>query len=144
MSNLLGKPINGDVQHNTRSRHLEQHEPLELMKRLDALVELEEVASVRWEQYTPYFNDGDPCYFRLGEARVKFAEYNEDEDDEGDYGDGYLSDYEIDSHTKVYDLLISLNREIDHHVLILQDKFGDPAAVSYNGENFTVEHYDHD
>lgn len=144
MDELLGKPINGTVSYYTRSRHVEQHEPQELMNRLDALVELKEVDSVRWEQYTPYFNDGDPCYFSVGEARVKFAEYDEGEDDEGDYGDGYLSDYEIDSHTKVYDLLISLNREIDHHELILQDKFGDPAAVSYNGESFTVEHYDHD
>lgn len=143
MSDLLGKPINGDVQHNTRSRHLEQHEPLELMKRLDALVELEEVASVRWEQYTPYFNDGDPCYFRLGEARVKFAEYNEDE---GDWGDGYLGDYELDEvgFPEVYSRLIEINKEIDHHEVLLQEKFGDPAMVTYDGENFTVEHYDHD
>ena len=26
--------------------------------------------SVVWAQYTPYFNDGDPCYFRVGEFDV--------------------------------------------------------------------------
>lgn len=28
-------------------------------------VELPEIAGMRWSQYTPYFNDGDQCVFRL-------------------------------------------------------------------------------
>lgn len=152
MIELEGKPIQGTVSHYTRSRHVEQHEPIKLVELLDALLELQEVDSVRWEQYTPYFNDGDPCYFSVGEARVKFVKVEEvdgdedDYDDEGDWGDGYLGDYEIDeiSFKEVYERLRAVNKEIDHHEVILQDKFGDPAQVTYDGQFFTVEGYHHD
>lgn len=29
--------------------------------------EYPEVEKIEWTQYTPYFNDGDPCVFRVGE-----------------------------------------------------------------------------
>lgn len=32
------------------------------------------VRAIRWTQYTPYFNDGDPCYFKLHEARIALNE----------------------------------------------------------------------
>lgn len=44
--------------------------------------------AIRWEQYTPYFNDGDPCEFSVGEPRFKVANGDEDE---GDWGDGFIS-----------------------------------------------------
>lgn len=149
MTDLLGKPIHGEVNRHTRSRHLEQHEPARLLAALDALVELDSVDSIRWEQYTPYFNDGDPCYFSVGEPRVKVIfpdNPDEDYDEEGDYGDGYFSEYEIDEvlFPEVCKLLKTLGNEIDHHEVLLQEKFGDPAQIDYNGTSFTVEHYDHD
>lgn len=33
---------------------------------------------VTWRQFTPSFNDGDPCYFRMGEIEVDCSEYDED------------------------------------------------------------------
>lgn len=36
----------------------------------DLFVTYPEVESVYWNQYTPYFNDGDPCYFRVHEFDV--------------------------------------------------------------------------
>jgi len=151
MSDLVGKPIHGNISHYARSRHVEQHDPKNLIEMLDALLNLEEVDSVRWEQYTPYFNDGDPCYFSVHEPRVKLlhpedANDDEDWDKEGDWGDGYLAQYEIDevAFPEVYKFLGNLGDEIDHHEVILQEKFGDPAQVTYDGANFIVEHYDHD
>lgn len=55
-----------------------------------------EVQSVFWTQYTPYFNDGDACYFRVGDIWYNLAavtsdeESDEDEDyeDEDDYEEG--------------------------------------------------------
>ncbi len=72
------------------------------------------VKSIAWTQYTPYFNDGDPCTFRVGEVQLRFGavpkavpkvvtesdeveeideEDVEDEDDDDDDGDdeGYCS-----------------------------------------------------
>lgn len=31
-----------------------------------------EVKAIRWEQWTPHFNDGDPCEFMILEAKVSF------------------------------------------------------------------------
>lgn len=33
-----------------------------------------EVAAIRWTQYTPHFNDGDPCTFNVHGVQVKFVE----------------------------------------------------------------------
>lgn len=49
------------------------------------------VTGVRWNQYTPHFNDGDACVFRLGEVRVTVEGGSKDA---GDYNDGWLGSYE--------------------------------------------------
>jgi len=52
-----------------------------------------EVQSVFWTQYTPYFNDGDSCYFSVGDIWYNLAapvsEEESDEDAEEDYEDDY-------------------------------------------------------
>lgn len=35
-----------------------------------------QIDSVRWTQYTPYFNDGEPCEFGVGDAGVKVKDVN--------------------------------------------------------------------
>jgi len=45
------------------------------------------VAAVRWTQYTPHFNDGDPCTFSVGEAQMRF---------EGD--ENWLDSWSLSSH----------------------------------------------
>lgn len=45
-----------------------------------ALERAPEVAAYRWTQYTPYFNDGEPCEFRLNDLewqKVESAEADE-------------------------------------------------------------------
>lgn len=51
-----------------------------------------QVEALRWEQYTPHFNDGDACVFSVHEVRAKLKDVPDDEEDE-DYGhqDGFLS-----------------------------------------------------
>lgn len=48
--------------------------------------------SVRWEQYTPYFNDGDPCVFGVREAGSHFEDT---EEEDGDRENGYLSSWDF-------------------------------------------------
>lgn len=144
MTDFQGKTINGRVSHYSNKSYKDQHDPKVLMDLLDAIVALDEVHSVQWDQYTPYFNDGDACYFNINEARVLFVDYDEEEDDEGDWGTGYLATWNMDSNSEVYRLLDKINDELDHHEVILHKTFGDPAEVTYNGEEFTVEHYYHD
>lgn len=164
---FFNKPINGEISHYTEGQAV-QHEPQEFIDALDALVNLPQVAEVRWEQYTPYFNDGDACVFGTHEFNVRL---NNAEDAEGDYDEGWLSAYYLHRYKEgtdwrtpgdnrefyildddenrvetrdVYDALQHLGEIVDHHYAILSDKFGDPAQVTYDGESFNVEYYEHD
>src|SRR5688572_125580 len=44
------------------------------------------IEAVKWTQYTPYFNDGDPCVFSVNEPDFKLAgvEPKAAEDNDGD------------------------------------------------------------
>lgn len=51
-----------------------------------------EISMIAWTQYTPYFNDGDPCVFRVGEQIfvATGAEEESDEDIDSIYDLEYL------------------------------------------------------
>lgn len=38
------------------------------------LEENQDIAAIRWEQYTPYFNDGEECRFRLRQFCLEFTD----------------------------------------------------------------------
>jgi hypothetical protein len=157
---FFGKAVHGDITHYTNGQE-EQHDPAELINLLDALLAVEHVQSVRWHQYTPYFNDGDACVFNVHQPAVKLDFVDEDEE-VGDYEDNYLSedylyDYSGDwrdvnkTYTfngvdtkEIYDALSALSEAMPHHTVVLQRKFGDPAEIIYDGESFNVEFYEHD
>lgn len=44
----------------------------------------EKLEGIRWKQYAPHFNDGDPCVFHVRECLL-------------DWGDGFTDEYEFDS-----------------------------------------------
>lgn len=61
-----------------------------------------EIDAVGWLQYTPYFNDGDPCVFRMRSEGVAFRLSNIPKDAEGNednwgFSDaGWFSEYDLD------------------------------------------------
>lgn len=58
-----------------------QEEALDLIKPLfkSFMEEHPELVRMRWCQYTPYFNDGEPCTFRVCEPDT-WEHYDEEED----------------------------------------------------------------
>lgn len=84
-----------------------------------------EVVAFQWEQYAPYFNDGDPCEFSVHDLQVQLADPEaqkeaseeaedvdeDDEDEEGDfdyiYGDkaGHLKPVEQEFRSIPEDLM---------------------------------------
>lgn len=87
------------------------------------------VESIYWTQYTPYFNDGDPCYFRMGEYEV---EYFDDEEDEA---------IKNDDQNKVID---DINAIFDAGDDIFESVFGDHKRITVTREGIAVREYDHD
>lgn len=129
-----------------------------------------DVTGVRWKQYTPYFNDGEPCEFS-----VHSLEYlrNDAKDDDGDYEDGWMlaaSSWLFEnphddkdgykarrrkelsepwgSEEKYVEFNNDFN-ELDDAIQnipedVMQDLFGDHAEIIVTRDGIEVEEYSHD
>lgn len=107
------------------------------------------IYSISWKQYTPYFNDGDPCYFRVGEWDVEWAEEDEDEESEEDDSvddeseDDESDDEEAtDDQAKALEDIENLFASLDDD--ILESVLGDHITVEVTAEGISVDEYDHD
>lgn len=74
----------------------EQYTAAEFLALVDAVLGVEGVKALRWRQYTPYFNDGDPCVFRVSEASVKLSKdvFGKTKK-HSDYEDGFIDSYAL-------------------------------------------------
>jgi hypothetical protein len=105
-------------------------------------------SAIRWRQYTPYFNDGEPCVFRVGEVHVLRREPTK-EDLEMDPYDG---DWEESDPSKKDPLLKALSKfeeEISGPMEdMLQVAFGDHKDIIVSQKNgkitIQVAEYEHD
>lgn len=97
-TSFLGIPVDGDI---TRGDKRVPQKPLsELEPLMRAVLADEYIDSFGWTQYTPYFNDGDPCVFSVGEPwfrtvdDVKGRPAGSDEDDyDGEDDDSFSVGY---------------------------------------------------
>jgi len=127
-----------------------------------------EVKSVRWTQYTPYFNDGDSCEFSVHEATIgipndkldlfglKADDAEEYEQDDNDSETTYYSDYNLhryEGRTKKYstpraeelhDALVQINSTFSQLEDVLQGAFGDHVVVTAFRDKIDVEEHSHD
>lgn len=55
------------------------------------------IQGFRWQQYTPYFNDGEECLFRVGDIGVQSTrldgDYEADDEDQPKWTDGTPSEW---------------------------------------------------
>lgn len=117
-----------------------------------------EVASVRWTQYTPYFNDGDSCEFSVHDPEVRFASeatheegsVGEDDEDEEDYIDswslGYYAERRGVAEPKaLMESLRSLGNLFSESEDAMRATFGDHVQVTIGRDGKAeVEEYGHD
>jgi hypothetical protein len=87
-----------------------------------------DVYGIKWTQYTPYFNDGEPCVFRLGGVSA----FPTKEDFEN--GDRY----DFESYNEEPETSLSQIEDI------LEVIFGDHTEVSATRDEITTEEYEHD
>jgi hypothetical protein len=171
LSNVAGLPIEGSPVFS-RGGSGEQWGEDKFSELLRPLVESPRVEAIRWEQYTPYFNDGDICEFGVRAPEIKVNDRPEAEDDE--WGEEYhsvYSDYiaggrrqrwvpsgprswdgsyepygdEIPQHED-YDALNDLSSAMERGRFddFLYDAFGDHAQVTVYSDRITVATYDHE
>ncbi len=97
-----------------------------------------EIRKFGWTQYTPYFNDGSPCTFRVGD--IMFLDDKDDEEDR-DEDDIYEWKYLWKSG---YDALEALSKFLNDNEEVAEIAFGDHVKVIVTREGVEVEEYDHD
>ena len=125
-----------------------------------------QVERVQWTQYTPYFNDGDECTFRLNEPEFFFGGEESDEDgyEEGTTSFGnaikdgvrgyqwnsepfrpseYLPTLEACS-VETQRACEALAKELGGLEDALKTLFGDHVKVIVTRDGVEVEEYDHD
>lgn len=141
MNELNGRIIEGEVQRDAEME--EQHPDGEFTSALDELLGTDGVEAVKWEQYTPYFNDGDACVFHPYEARLRPVDGDEEA---GDYSDGFLDDYGDGLSASLKVALGKFNEVLTsgYYNVLLVKKFGDHAEVTATKEKFVIDSYDHD
>ena len=136
----------------------------ELLKSL--IAQFPELEAITWTQYTPGFNDGDPCYFRLGEVYVAFKGLNAGDDKDEDKWNARLeevfgsTDYGYDTEAYVdgkelylwgaycknqtlNKALEDLDKELRNAKSLLESEFGDGVQVFVlSSGKVVVEYYD--
>jgi hypothetical protein len=165
--NFLGIPVQGDI---TRGSDRVEQKPIEeLQPILQAVLNDPTIIEFGWRQYTPYFNDGEPCEFSAHSVWVR-TETDRDVDEyelEAAYshpslgqmtGGEWVDDpdrpgrrkkigerYEGSDQAR-YERCIALNHAIEggHFEHVLLDAFGDHARVTVRRDDIEVEFYHHD
>lgn len=87
-----------------------------------------EIEAFKWNQYTPYFNDGDECTFGVHECYE--AKKVGEEEFEDYYKDDSVKDFE------------AIKSKIDYD--IMRELFGDHVSVIVYRNNVVVEDCEHD
>lgn len=120
------------------------------------------LTGLKWQQYTPGFNDGEPCTFGVHGPYFKFDETIVPHgDQEDDYDSGWFDDYSVDknffkekSDILNYETIKELEKTVkaaqkaftslEQMESQLQDMFGDGMEITVTKDGVESEDYDHD
>lgn len=159
-TNFLGIPINGDI---TRGDTRKNQRPIEeLQPILQAVLDDPTIVEFGWRQYTPYFNDGEPCTFSVHGTWVRTTvDEDADEDELEMWGHRSLGkipghrnettgEWETDPYEGPdearYLRCKALEKAIEGGEFenVLLDAFGDHAEITVRRDGIQVEFYEHD
>ncbi len=105
--------------------------------------------AIRWTQYAPYFNDGEPCEFSVHEFEYKFAagdeaaseeadsEEDEENEDDDDYEEWQITEAQAE-------FCGEFEGQFSDHEDMLKLVFGDDTRVTATREGFECDEYSHD
>lgn len=95
-----------------------------------------EVSSLRWQQFAPSFNDGDPCEFSVNAPSVAFVDGRPVDDDPEPIEDGedeleYFEGWDLDKgHSSLESDLESLHSVLSSAEDACADLFGNGSEVT--------------
>lgn len=164
--NFLGIPVQGDI--TPGATRVEQKPIEELQPILQAVLDDPTIVEFGWRQYTPYFNDGDPCEFSAHGTWVRTTADEDADEDElemwghrslGKVSGSFVENPDNPSGSKVwqttpyegpdearYHRCKDLEKAIEGGTfeVVLLEAFGDHANITVRRDGIEVEFYDHD
>ena len=98
-----------------------------------------------WTQFTPYFNDGDPCYFSSGYEEFEMSTSADDDPE-------YFSSWDCEKKAEKGEALTAFDKAglaIEEVLMVFdnddyENMFGDHCRVVVTSEGIEVEGYRHD
>lgn len=161
-TDFAGLPVEGDIIYGDEQD--EQRPVEEFYALLLEVLADDDVKAVHWTQYTPYFNDGEPCTFGTGEVTVTL--HSQPDPDNGPYERGYgcYTPQIKGGHRREYDsanrrwvdvgealpphpvlpVLSAFTRCFGAHQVSLLKAFGDHAEVHVSRDGIKVDRYEHE
>lgn len=104
-----------------------------------------EVKKIRWTQYTPFFNDGDPCVFGIRELEVQFGLFPLKKGKDQKKSDDWYHGWELKEPSNMIVSLKQLDKILASLKEILKEIFGDQVRVIADPEKMEIEEYnEHD
>lgn len=167
-TNFLGIPVEGDIARGDKrvpQRPLSDLEPL-----MRAVLDDPTMKAFGWTQYTPYFNDGEPCVFGVGgpwfltvndpdpdgmedmyEFQIGYSGHpslgKRDSRWEGDWPNRREVPLEYEGpDVERFDRVKALSDAIERGEFddVLLEAFGDHASIRVTAAGITVDSYSHD
>lgn len=123
--------------------------------------ETPDIKCIHWTQYTPYWNDGEECYFSVNDICYDINRHDSNNDDDIDYsyeGDRFVVDsYKPDPEDVEEELKLYPNRDqaiknfksiktLIHSIPedVMQTIFGDHVEVFIDRDGVRTEEYEHE
>lgn len=163
--NFLGIPVEGEVYYTRTPVPQKSQEDLRVL--IEPVLAHPKVEAIRWRQYTPYFNDGEPCVFDVSDVYFRLTSVPEEA---GDYEDGFVSTWDARYVPEVAEMIGTTEWDRDrgrvhdgkgdielYNLLrafeeglgsafndVLMEAFGDHAEVTVRRNVIEIETYEHD
>lgn len=134
---VLGRPVTGEKP-EPYGYKAEQWPTEKFLPLLDAVLDVPGVEAVQWHAHVPSFNDGDPCTYTLGEAKIRLVGDDEGGDDE----DGWYCSYGLDEEHPARPAFKQFANDLDHFEDFLEEAFGEPVEVTATKEGFNIGYYE--
>lgn len=115
---------------------------------LEVFNETPGLEAIQWTQYTPSFNDGDPCVFSVGDPSYKIhdptVKESEEEDADDEQDDDFQDSYSI-KNSVLQKKLKNFEKKFEDIGDVFEDVFGDNTKITAkitNGKiKFKTEQY---
>lgn len=105
------------------------------------------IKAITWAQYTPHFNDGEPCEFGVGDMWVLSKKGYKEWQENGGYPEDFdVNSFEDDDFSKEdleeVESFVGVLRKIPSEVYL--GMFGDHVQIVVTKNEISVEDYEHD